>query len=245
MSHPLIDKPTKELIDFLHKNFSVDCLFTTENYLIIREIVFRQIIRQGYKLTLKQKRDLSHIVATDMLLYLNIVYPKNFKVTNWLKFIYNWTLKTTMAIYYPDGAEKPEIFEIDDLIDSTEFIQKYFFNQIKPVYIQDQLEASDGIYRSFNILKDFIFSIIRYNKTSSKFNTIYYSVLLSIMKDKYIFLYGLSLMDKKYVQLLVNFVKVYFDKAIEKSLKNNDKMLTEMITNLPALLQYESYYEED
>ena len=240
----LTNLTTVDLAKYLQTNVTKEKILTSENYIYLRELVYRQISRIHYSLSKKQRGDLAHTVASSILMYLNGVYPRGFIVSNWIKYVYNWTFRTTMATYYPDGSEKHEITTIEDELDLNEFINTYYYNNIQPLYYVDQLEVFEGLKNLHTVLEECINDMIKYSKNHSKFNVIYQSVLFSILLDRDIFLYGLNDTDKNYVKILINIINKSLMKYIRNSLSNYDNTIDEYIINLPNYLRYEEYEGE-
>lgn len=235
---------TVQIAEYLQKNVTKEQVLTDKNYIYLRELTYRQIDRINYRLNYKKRNDLAHTISSSILMYLCNVYPKGFKVSNWIKYTYNWTMRSMMAIYYPDGTEKHEIIEINDELELNNFIITYFYNAIEPLYFIDEIEAFEGLKNLHIALEECIYDIIKYKENHPKFSVIYNSVLFSILNERIIFLYGTTKSDKDYIKSLVNLVKKYLIFYIRKDLTTNDNTINEYITNLPKYLRYEEYEDE-
>ena len=212
--------------DICHKLDTItdfnEFLFNDEIYYLLVELSLRCIHKLGTSLNKDEKRNVSCDVACNTILYLSRVYKTGFKVTNWLKFIYNKTLKTIMAQYDTMGNIRPEIIEIEDEVKQDEFINRMYFLPIQEINELNKVECLDALSNISKTLIWLIEQYIRYTKSYFNYNNIKYSVLLSIILNKCVYLYGLKRFEKIYVNNLKNIVKNRLISTIIEDIKYQD-----------------------
>lgn len=212
--------------DICHKldtiNDSDEFLSNDEIYYLLVELSLRCIRKLETSLSKNEKINIACDVACNTILYLSRVYKTGFRVTNWLKFIYNKTLKTIMAQYDTSGNIRPEIIEIEDESKQNEFINRMYFLYIQDIDEFNRVECLDAISHISNTLIWLIEQYIRYTKRYSNYNNIKYSVLFSILLDKCVYLYGLKRFEKVYVNNLKNIVKNKLFTTIIDDIKYHD-----------------------
>lgn len=212
--------------DICHKLDTItdfnEFLFNDEIYYLLVELSLRCIHKLGTSLNKDEKRNVSCDVACNTILYLSRVYKTGFKVTNWLRFIYNKTLKTIMAQYDTLGNIRPEIIEIEDEVKQDEFINRMYFLPIQEINELNKVECLDALSNISKTLIWLIEQYIRYTKSYVNYNNIKYSVLLSIILNKCVYLYGLKRFEKVYVNNLKNIVKNKLISTIIEDIKYQD-----------------------
>ena len=212
--------------DICHKLDTItdfnEFLFNDEIYYLLVELSLRCIHKLGTSLNKDEKRNVSCDVACNTILYLSRVYKTGFKVTNWLRFIYNKTLKTIMAQYDTMGNIRPEIIEIEDEVKQDEFINRMYFLRIQEINELNKVECLDALSNISKTLIWLIEQYIRYTKSYFNYNNIKYSVLLSIILNKCVYLYGLKRFEKVYVNNLKNIVKNKLISTIIEDIKYQD-----------------------
>lgn len=212
--------------DICHKLDTItdfnEFLFNDEIYYLLVELSLRCIHKLGTSLNKDEKRNVSCDVACNTILYLSRVYKTGFKVTNWLRFIYNKTLKTIMAQYDTMGNIRPEIIEIEDEVKQDEFINRMYFLPIQEINELNKVECLDALSNISKTLIWLIEQYIRYTKSYFNYNNIKYSVLLSIILNKCVYLYGLKRFEKVYVNNLKNIVKNKLISTIIEDIKYQD-----------------------
>lgn len=212
--------------DICHKLDTItdfnEFLFNDEIYYLLVELSLRCIHKLGTSLNKDEKRNVSCDVACNTILYLSRVYKTGFKVTNWLRFIYNKTLKTIMAQYDTMGNIRPEIIEIEDEVKQDEFINRMYFLPIQEINELNKVECLDALSNISKTLIWLIEQYIRYTKSYVNYNNIKYSVLLSIILNKCVYLYGLKRFEKVYVNNLKNIVKNKLISTIIEDIKYQD-----------------------
>lgn len=225
-------------IAILLKELNLNDRMNEDVYHGVRELCRRSINRIVFPLDTKQREDLIHDVATNIFLFLN--RPSNYKfvVSNWLKFVYNKTFKTALAIY-PKGHERKEIFEIEDTVTQNEFIDIYFSgtkNYCKKM-MDCELEVSldcvwEGIYKLTK-------SLCRYREDSLIGNAIICSTLASITMGKQIILSGIELQrDIDYIGVLKNLVLNNIPREVKQSLLQYNPLLDEYYESIGRFNKY-------
>ncbi len=216
-----------------------ETILTDNTYCLVKELTLRQLYRQKLRLSRKLITDLAHIITVNILLYLNTVYPRNFKVTNWIKFIHNKAYKTSTAIYDIYGNEKPEIIDFEDVLDEEEFISRFFYNQLTPYYELDEFECTEGLNNIGLMLPRITENLIRYSKNYEHYKEIYYSVIFSFFLNREIFLFPLKEYEKNYVRNLVNIIKQSFPSYMKNNMIDGNSLLNQYLTDLRILMQFE------
>lgn len=197
-----------------------------ESYQYLSELISRQIVRLHLRLSKSQQQDLSHTVCSNMLMFLKDAYCNGFKVSNWLKYTYNKTLKHYMAIYDLFGNEKPEVIEVHDVSQQIKFINLYYLND----YFADMQENIFSLcevdtigHQLFQVIEQYC----RYNSTYKRYHLIINSVFISICLDKDIYLYGLKPFEKHYVFNLTRYVRMIFPDIIYSDIQQTHSMITD------------------
>lgn len=196
-------------------------IFTNDCYELIKELSFRQLLRMALKGNYELLLEVAHTTATNVVIYLNRTYKTGFKVTNWIRFIFNKSLKTYMAMYDFHGNVRPQIIEFEDYTDFLEY-RKSLKNS---AYIGwkrvRELEVRDYIKSCGNYLEPYICSKIIYAPTHKSYNLIKYSILFGVLQGYCVFLYGLSLREKEYVISLYRYISIEFPRYFKECIYND------------------------
>lgn len=212
-------------------------------YIYIKKLCVVALMQQGWRTSNKQAtEELSHVVASNIYFYLNRVIPTGFKMVNWFRFIYNKTIKTSMALFSnSQGNIRPQIFDLD-VVQSDEFIRNMYANQLNLYTELIDSEFWDMVGNIGKILEEYIEKIIRYTKTYEYYNLVYTSVLLSCILNKPITLYGMPTYDKYYCRSLSNYVRStffdYFKQNFLNEMETLDLYLPEIKTSLLDTLEW-------
>jgi len=221
---------TVDIAIYLKKQCEVDCE-VDDVYYAVRELSRRQIKRMGLSLTDTQKQDLIHDVATNIYCLLKQTKERNFVVTNWIKFVYNKTFKTAIAMY-PHGVERVQTFEIDDVVTKNEFREIYFRENINSYKNMMNTEFWVSASEIGPVILKLTKDLCRYREDSCKGMTVVTSVLMSITTGKDVLMYGLEDREIEYIKVLRNMVVTCIPKAIKDSLLQYNPLLDQCLNEL-------------
>ena len=220
--------------------------FDEDLYLAIREIVRRQLLRMSVRLNPKQRRDLCHLVATNVFLFLIEVQNKRFKISNWIKYLYNKAYKTYLAVNPGGIDQQKEIISIEDVTTEEEFIERYFFNQLEAYRLVDQSNFEIFIDDVGKDLTRCIKNCIRYNSSYQNYNNILITIIIKLLCNRDIKLTEMKTEDLTYSKFLFTSMNYIFPKTLKESLIFNDSVLP-TIKELKDFFSYErlKILEED
>lgn len=231
--------PTTELLSWLISECELD-YSSKYVYLYVRELAIRQAHRQHWALDYLQIKELVDTVATNIYLFVQRHYTGGFRLSNWLKYIYNTVYKTSLAMF-PNGADvKPIVVDTtDDLLFEQEFLDRYFYNQIHQYYEFDEIDTRETEKYLYRYLYDCIVYYIKYNETYKYYNQIINSVLFNIILEHPVHLYGLSRSDSHYVDTIAHIIKNQFKQYLHNNFVIEDVSKHADITN--KLIEYMQY----
>ena len=218
------------------ENLTEETIFSSDAYILLKELCYRQIKRIDNKLCKTQRSDLSHIVATNMLIFLSKAYKTGFKVSNWIKYTYNRCNEHYIAIYDLFGNEKPQILDIVDTKSKIQFLNRYYLQHYVSE-MQDNVINKADLHRLGLTLFNLIRQYCRYNKSYIHYELIINSVFSSICLGKMIYLYGLKKFEKDYVYNLTQLIKYKLPKVIYHDLQIDNNMEEIYNQHLQLLLE--------
>ena len=239
----LSDLTVVNIAEHLDK-LTAESMLTEDSYCLLKELTRRQLIKQKRKINPKDLSDLAHIITVNILLFLSNAYKNNFKVTNWIKYVYNKAAKTATAMYVADGNFRTELIEFEDFLDTDSFIQRYFYTQLSPYYELEKFECEEGISNIGSMIPQLTKHLIRYNYSYKSYNLILYSAIFSVLKNKPVYLFGMTKKERLYVENLSNLVKCILPGYMKENLTAGSLTLNTYLTDLPNLLYYERLENE-
>lgn len=196
-------------------------IFSSECFEMIKEVSFRQGYQMQVALPYERMVDLANDTAVDMVMYLDRVYRTGFRVTNWLKFIYNKTMKHYMAQYDSHGNIRSQIVEFEDYLDFLTYHNSLKKSRQGNWDSVHQLEVTDYIKSCGTYLEPFIEGFIIYPKTHRRYGLIKNSILFSLLYGRVVYLYGLKERDKEYITSMYRWSLMEFPRYMQKMMYND------------------------
>lgn len=235
--------PTLDLVRNLEK-VAPDKLLEEEPYLWLKELTLRQLYRQNWQLSKKDINDLAHIITVNILLFLTDAIPRGFKMTNWLKYVYNKSAKTAAALFVHGGSERNQVIRFEDYLEEQDFIRRYFYNQLSVYSDMDEFECNEGIRKIGELIPTLAKKLIRYSNNYSNFRNILYSAIFSFLQDRPIFLTPTTAGEQQYIINLWKLLKIHFPDYMKKNLIDGSSLLNDYLNNMQELMIYERIENE-
>lgn len=235
--------PTIKIAQFLTEQSKVDT-HDESFYLALKEMSRRQALRINLPLTPEQRNDLAHDVASNIYIRMQSCKNSNFVVSNWIKYVFNLTYRTGIAIY-PNGHCRVQTFEVNDLVNNHAFLETYFSNPLS--YYKDIMKGEFfiSVGEFGNVVRKLTESLCRYDPGSRIGAAVISSVLMGLVYDKNIALFGLEPPDIEYTRVLRNIVKLKLPQAFKDSLLTYNPLLRDYENKIKDYNVFESYKESD